>query len=79
MSHEDGTSGGIERFEERAARCAGRVGWVAVAVLFAFFFVREIAATVMEPIWSGLALAGLIATVVLGVFVDRRATRRRKP
>jgi membrane protein DedA with SNARE-associated domain len=56
----------------------GRVLWVVVLVLFSLLFVRDVAAAVVEPGWSIVGVVALVATVAIGIIVDRRAARRRK-
>ena len=40
--------------------------------------VRDIAAAVIEPGWTIIGVVDLVATVAIGIIVDRRAVRRRK-
>ena len=49
----------------------GRVLWVVVLVLFSLLFVRDVAAAVVEPGWSIVGVVALVATVAIGIIVDR--------
>ena len=78
MRDDNGVSEGWGRFEERAARWMGRVVWVVVFVLIILLFVRGAVAVTVDPFWGVLDIAGLVATVALGIIVDRRAASRQK-